>query len=208
MDRVVAYLQHLDLHPVVDHFTVAILAIAVLTDLVASILPTRMWVRYMALTLTLLGSLAAACSYFTGGWEAHRIFDALGPEAKAVLHRHAQLGEAMAITFGILAIWRILIQATTTFGNARGLYLIVAFVAVVVVFYVGSLGGQLVYTYGAGTALMSSQPVPLPELPSAIPTPAGPLPTVSVPTTVATPPPAAAASPAAPSAASPTSSNL
>ncbi|HXW82770.1 MAG TPA: DUF2231 domain-containing protein, partial [Candidatus Binataceae bacterium] len=141
MDKVVEFLKQLDLHPVADHYTVAILSIAVLIDLFASVVSSRVWIRYMALTLTILGSIAAGTSYLTGGWEAHRVFQALAPEAKAVLHRHAQLGEAMAITFGILALWRILLQATNAFANSRGIYLIVAVVAVVVLFYVASLGG-------------------------------------------------------------------
>ncbi len=39
MDAVVKFLQPLDLHPVVDHFSVALLFVAVLIDLVASAAP-------------------------------------------------------------------------------------------------------------------------------------------------------------------------
>ena len=55
MDAVVHFFQPLDLHPVVDHFTVALLIVGVLTDLVASLFPLRNWIRYMALTLMILG---------------------------------------------------------------------------------------------------------------------------------------------------------
>ena len=55
MDAVVKFLQPLDLHPVVDHFSVALLFVAVLIDLVASAAPTRIWLRYSAVMLMILG---------------------------------------------------------------------------------------------------------------------------------------------------------
>ena len=160
MDAVVKFLQPLDLHPVVDHFSVALLFVAVLIDLVASAAPTRIWLRYSAVMLMILGAIAAGCSFATGDMEADRIWNALGQPAREVLHRHAQLGEYLAITFGILAVWRILIQSFGFMAGSRAIYLIVAILAVVTLGYSAHLGGVLVYDYGAGTALMASAPVP------------------------------------------------
>ncbi len=186
MDAVVKFLQPLDLHPVVDHFSVALLFVAVLIDLVASAAPTRIWLRYTALTLMILGAIAAGCSFATGDMEADRIWNALGQPAREVLHRHAELGEYLAIAFGILAIWRILIQSFGFMAGSRPIYLIVAVVAVATLGYTGHLGGELVYDYGAGTALMASAPVPSEAAsPAAEPSSAGPIPTVSVPTPTA-----------------------
>ncbi len=195
MDSVVKFLQPWQLHPVVDHFTIALLIVAVLIDLVASAAPTRIWIQYTALTLMILGALAAGSSYFTGGMEADRIWNALGPAAKDVLKTHAELGEYLAIAFGILALWRILIQGFSFMAGSRTIYLIVALVAIVTLGYSGHLGGVLVYDYGAGTALMAAAPVPS-EAASPSPAPSSPaaLPTVSVPTPISTssaPPPAA-----------------
>src|SRR5208282_2060896 len=105
----------------------------------------------------------------------------------------------VAIAFGVLALWRILIQATGAFARTRGMYLIVAIIAAAVLGYVGHLGGVLVYTYGTGTKLMEAQASPsASETPAALLTPSGPLPTVSIPTPVPTP--AAPAASSAPSA--------
>ncbi|MGB0059682.1 DUF2231 domain-containing protein [Candidatus Binatus sp.] len=187
MDAVVKFLQPLDLHPVVDHFSVALLFVAVLIDLVASAAPTRIWLRYSAVMLMILGAIAAGASFATGDMEADRIWNALGQPAREVLHRHAQLGEYLAITFGILAVWRILIQSFGFMAGSRAIYLIVAILAVVTLGYSAHLGGVLVYDYGAGTALMASAPVPAEAAsPAAEPSSAGPIPTVSVPTPVAT----------------------
>ena len=198
MDSALKLLQSLQLHPVVDHFTVGLLFVAVLIDLVASAAPTRIWLRYTALTLMILGALAAGGSYFTGDMEADRIWNALGQPAKDVLKTHAQLGEYLAITFGVLALWRILIQSFGFMAGSRAIYLIVALVAIVMLGYSAHLGGELVYDYGAGTALMAAAPVPSQAAsPSAAPSSSQPLPTVSVPTPQATssaPPPAASPS--------------
>jgi uncharacterized membrane protein len=185
MDKILATLQttlqRWDLHPVVDHFTISLLVVGVLIDLVANLTPTRIWLRYTALLLMILGAIAAGASYFTGGLEANRVYDAMSEPAKLIFGRHAKLGTYMAIVFGVLAVWRILIQGVTFFAGSRSIYLIVAIVAAGILLYIGSLGGKLVYTYGVGTALMG----PAPEAgatPTATPLANEALPTVSVPT--------------------------
>ena len=204
MDSVVKFLQPWQLHPIVDHFTIGLLIVAVLIDLIASAAPTRIWLRYTALLLLILGALAAAASYFTGDMEADRIWNALGPPAKDVLKTHAELGEYLAITFGILAVWRILIQGFGFMAGSRAIYLIVAVVAIVTLGYSGHLGGVLVYDYGAGTALMAAAPVPSQSAsPSPAPGSSEAIPMVSVPTPLATstaPLPASTAPPAIPTA--------
>lgn len=203
MDSVVKFLQPYQLHPMVDHFSVALLITAVLLDLFASLAPTRIWLRYTALTLMILGAIAAGGSFFTGDMEADRIWNALGQPAKDVLKTHAELGEYLAITFGVLAVWRILIQAAGFMAGSRAIYLIIAITAIIVLGYSAHLGGELVYDYGAGTALMAAAPVPSEGAsPAEAPTSVAPIPMVSVPSPLPTPtsPPAAAApaSPAAP----------
>ena len=199
MDAVVHFLQPLDLHPVVDHFTVALLFVGVLIDLVASLFPMRAWLRYMALTLMILGAIAAGCSYFSGDMEADRVWNALGEPAKQVLHRHAMLAQYGAIAFGVLALWRILVEVGALAGT-RSIYLIVAVIAVCLLGYIGHLGGVLVYTYGTGTALMAAEQSPTPtETPTPSTSQPLALPTVSVPPPQATPTAPAAASSSTPS---------
>jgi len=201
MDSVEKFLQPFQLHAQVDHFSVALLIVAVLIDLIASLAPTRIWLRYSALTLMVLGAIAAGASFLTGGAEADRIWNALGQPAKDVLKTHGELGEYLAITFGVLAVWRILIQLAGFMAGSRAIYLIVAIVAIGVLSYQSHLGGVLVYDYGAGTALMAAAPVPSETAsPGAAATSAAPLPTVTVPTALPTPmPPPVSAAPASPS---------
>jgi len=193
MDSVVKFLQPYQLHPVADHFSVALLFVAVLIDLIASLSPTRIWLRYTAVMLMILGALAAGASFATGDMEADRIWNALGQPAKDVLKTHAELGEYLAITFGVLALWRLMIEALGFMAGSRPIYLIVAILAIGTLGYSAHLGGVLVYDYGAGTALMASAPVPAESA-----SPAGAIPTVSVPSAMATA--TAAETPAAPAA--------
>jgi len=203
MDQVVKFLQPYQLHPVVDHFSIALLFVAVLIDLVASMSPTRIWLRYTALLLMILGAIAAGGSFFTGGMEGDRIWNALGAPAKEVLKRHDDLGLYLAVTFGVLAVWRIMIQGFGFMAGSRAIYLIVAVLAIVALGYQGHLGGVLVYDYGAGTALMASAPVPSEGAsPASEASSAGPIPTVSVPTPIATATPMETIAPPAASPAS------
>lgn len=195
MDAIVKLIQGLELHPVTDHFTVALFTIGVLTDLVGSLAPTRTWIRYTALTLMILGAISAGASLGTGSLEAERVWKRISPDAQHVLHLHAEFGKYLAITFGVLALWRILIQAVGFASGSRPLYLLIAVLSCGALLYAGSLGGELVYTYGVGTALMSPASTPTAETsPGATPTlevPTEALPTVSVPIPTATPRPKA-----------------
>jgi uncharacterized membrane protein len=193
MQGLLETIQKWHVHPAVDHFTVAILLLAVLTDLIASMFSTRLWLRYAALALIIVGTAAAWGSNLTGGWEADRVWKAVkdaGGPAYDTLHRHAELGDWLPWVFLVLSVWRIGVQLLGFMAGTRGLYLIVAILAAVAISYQGYLGGKLVYEYGIGTAIYgagSSPAAPQPEASG----PATPIPTVYV--------PAAAATPAAPS---------
>jgi uncharacterized membrane protein len=183
-------------HPVVDHFTVALIVVGVLIDLVASIIPSRIWIRYMALSLMVLGAAAAWGSNITGGWEADRVWDNVTGPAKDVLKTHAQVGDILPWVFLGLAVWRLGVQFLGFLMGTRPIYLLVAVIAMGAVLYQGYKGGELVYDYGVGTALMAT-PAPQ-QTPASPPAEASPIPTVSVPTPTPTPTAAPGSSSASP----------
>jgi uncharacterized membrane protein len=204
MQGIVDFLKSWHLHPVVDHFTVALVLVAILVDLFASLLSSRLWLRYMAMTLMVLGAVAAAGSNLTGGWEADAIWDQVTGPAKDVLKDHAQIGDILPWVIGGLAVWRVGLQFIGFLSRTRLVYLLVAVVAGSVVLRQGYLGGKLVYEYGVGTALMS-QATPSPaqspssaEVPTPIPTVFVPPPMPAAPTSAPSPAPAATTSGAAP----------
>jgi uncharacterized membrane protein len=195
MENIVKILTKWQLHPVVDHFSIALLVIAVAVDVVALIFSQRPSLRHTALTLMILGALAAAASYGTGDIEGDRIWDLVGGKAKDVLKLHAQIGHYVTIAFAVLALWRILLEAFAFMRGTRQIYLALAVIAVGVLVYQGSLGGELVYKYQVGTGPMAAEavktmaaeaPVAAQSVAPAAPTP---IPTVYVPTAEATPAP-------------------
>lgn len=199
MQTVVAILKAWQPHSFIDHFTVALVIVAVIVDLIASMASSRLWIRYMAVTLMVLAAIAAAGSNLTGGWEAERVSDHVTGPAKSILERHALIGSWLPWALGVLALWRLGIQFVGFIAGWRTLYLFVAVVAAATILYQGYLGGQMVYTYGVGTgpeAVGASPATAAPAAsPSAAPAEATPIPTVYVPPAVSTP--AAIATPAA-----------
>jgi uncharacterized membrane protein len=208
MQALVETIKAWQLHPVVDHFTVALIIVAILVDLVASIVPSRMWLRYSALTLTILGTAAAWGSNLTGGWEAGRVWENVKGPALEVLKRHAWLGDYLPWVFLVLAVWRLGIQFIAFIAGTRPIYLMLAVVAGGVILYQGSLGGALVYDYGVGTALMPTSPATASPQAEPTVTPAAPasLPTVFNPSASSTP--AVTPSPEASPAGSPPSASV
>jgi uncharacterized membrane protein len=156
MQSVIETLKAWQPHPFVDHFTVALILIGILTDLVASIFSTRLWIRYMALTLMIAGAISAAGSNLTGGWEAHRLWDSVHGAGKAVLERHAWWGDILPWVFGALALWRLGVQFVGFVAESRPIYLLFAVLGGAAIIYQGYLGGEMVYHYGIGTALLTS----------------------------------------------------
>lgn len=175
MQSVIDYLKLWQPHPFVDHFTVALILLGIITDLVGSIFSVRLWIRYMALSLMIVGAIGAAASNVTGGWEAHRVWDSVTGPGKAVLQRHAWWGDVLPWVFGGLALWRLGTQFLGFLAVTRPIYLLVAIVAGALIIYQGHLGSVMVYDYGIGTALLASQA----PAPSPVPSPAAPAPEIT-----------------------------
>ena len=217
MEAAEKLLQGLQLHPVADHFTVALLTVAILIDLVASLFPARGWLRSAALTLTILGALACVASFSTGDMEADRIWKMMSQDAQGYFKGsvgflgHGKLGYYLMFVFGALAIWRILQSMLGFMAGTRGFYLLVAVISLGFLLYQGHTGGELVYVYGVGTGPMAAgaspaatstpevQPTPIPMVfvPTPAPSPLSSAAASAAATGVVTPSPAAGATPIA-----------
>ena len=170
----------LHLHPIVDHFTIALLFTAVGADLFAAafqMLASRRQ-RYLegasrplastGLLLAVAGALAAVGSYLTGDIEADRVWDSLSPAAQQILApsspgraqllAHAQLGQYLMYAFLVLAAWRVTLEFWKRLRITRLAYLAVASLAICGLMYQGMTGGELVYEHGAGISAPASAP--------------------------------------------------
>jgi len=161
------------LHPIVDHFTIALLTFGIAAEILpaAAILLSRGqagWVsvlsrklRSTSLLLMVGGAVASVLSYFTGDAEADRLWDTMSPAAQQILLpsngapdylSHAVLGHYLMYAFLILAVWRVMLELSSRLGRTRVAFLLVAMVAAAALLYQGKTGGELVYEHGVGIA--------------------------------------------------------
>jgi len=160
------------LHPIVDHFTIALLTFGIAAEILAAaaILLSRdragfvsVWgqkLRSTSLLLMIGGAAASILSYFTGNAEADRLWDTMSPAAQQILLSsngpdylsHAILGQRLMYAFLILAAWRVMLELSKRLERTRIAFLIVAMVAAGALLYQGKTGGELVYEHGVGMA--------------------------------------------------------
>src|SRR4029077_17245744 len=161
------------LHPIVDHFTIALLAFGIAAEIlaaaaillvrdptgVASVMGQKL--RATSLMLMIGGAGASVLSYFTGDAEADRLWDTMSPAAQQILASsngaaaylsHAVLGQYLMYAFLILAAWRVMLELSSRLARTRIAFLVVAVVAAGALLYQGKTGGELVYEHGAGAA--------------------------------------------------------
>jgi uncharacterized membrane protein len=164
------------LHPIIDHFTIALLAFGIAAELLAAavILLSRgrpgfasVWgdkLRSTSLILMIGGAAAGVASYFTGDAEADRLWDTMSPAAQQILASsngapdylsHAILGHYLMYAFLILAAWRVMLELSSRLARTRIAFLAVAIVAAGALLYQGKTGGELVYEHGVGMAHMT-----------------------------------------------------
>jgi uncharacterized membrane protein len=160
------------LHPIIDHFTIALLAMGVLVDVVGYVIGILFDNRSprtkgfgerlsgAALVLLIPGAISAIFSRLTGESEAERVWDTISPAAQQILFSdtgsarflsHAVLGTYLMYAFVALAAWRVLLEIWTKIKQTQPVHLVVAIVALCALLYQGKTGGELVYDHAAGT---------------------------------------------------------
>src|SRR5271167_1328257 len=146
------------LHPIVDHFTIALLTFGIAAEILsaAAILVSRgrtiflsTWgdkLRSTSLLLMIGGAAFSVLSYFTGDAEADRLWDTMSPAAQQILSpsngapdylSHAVLWHYLMDAFLILAFWRVMLELSSRLGWARFAFLLVAMVAAAALLYQG-----------------------------------------------------------------------
>jgi uncharacterized membrane protein len=163
------------LHPIVDHFTIALLTFGIAAEILAAaaILLFRnservsAWsdkLRSTSLMLMIGGAAAGILSYFSGDAEADRLWDTMSPAAQQILASsngapdylsHAILGHYLMYAFLILAAWRVMLELSSRLARTRIAFLAVAIVAAGALLYQGKTGGELVYEQGVGMTHMT-----------------------------------------------------
>src|SRR5437764_671253 len=136
------------LHPVIDHFTIALCSIGVLADILGYLVGATIGGRCprarelseslnkAALVLLIPGAVSAILSRLTGESEAERIWDSISPAAQQILLSdgrgwflsHAVLGTLLMYALLAVAIWRLLLERSPMVARTRSGYCVIAVV--------------------------------------------------------------------------------
>ena len=142
-----------NLHPALVHLPLALLPAAVLCDLLALLLPTRVWLERAASLRYVFAALGAGAAFLAG----ERAADAIGPQPAAVrpiLEEHEDLARAALVPLFGLAIlrpflsWRDRDRPRLTAAVWRFVLLLAAGGALVLLAATADHGGALVYGHG------------------------------------------------------------
>jgi uncharacterized membrane protein len=152
-----------NIHPIIVHFPIAIILLAVLMDLLNFFLPDKWWDDLKSTILYSIGAVSAIAAYYTGTLAADSVF--LPSEAQSVLNEHADWALWTVWFFGIYALLRILLHWYQKMDQKMiriGLF-VIALPGVFFLYETGDHGAEMVFGYGTGTgqlvAKQSSSPV-------------------------------------------------
>jgi len=133
------------LHPIVDHFLIALPVVVLLLELMNLIMKKKA-VGGVSFFLIVLTVLAAAGAYLTGLADGKEAYPTLADAAKTALSEHKLLGTYLLLGSGVLLLLKLL--AMTGNKILKGLYILALIAFVVVLFKQGEEGGELVYEHG------------------------------------------------------------
>ncbi|WP_457651429.1 DUF2231 domain-containing protein [Rhodocaloribacter sp.] len=143
------------IHPLLIHFPIALLTIAVLFDLVALVVPRKQAeIRSAAVALFTLGAVAALVAFFTGRAAADAVL--VPAAAQTLLTDHADWAERTVWFYGLFALARLAMLRLDHKGRlpAGKALNILAFVigagGIFLLFQTGDRGAQMVFQYGLG----------------------------------------------------------
>ena len=140
------------LHPLTDHFLIAIPVVILLLELM-NLMMKKKAVSGVSFFLILLTIMAALAAYFTGLVDGKEAYPGLAEEAKTALTNHKLLGTYVMLASGVVLLFK-LISMMTGSKIIKSLYLLVLIVFILALFKQGKEGGELVYTHGLNVELV------------------------------------------------------
>lgn len=140
-----------NIHPILVHFPIGIILLAVLMDLLNFFLPDKWWDELKSTILYGIGAVSAIAAYYTGTWAADNVF--LPSEAQSVLNNHSDWALWTVWFFGIYIILRILFHWYKKMDkiSIRIAAFVIALPGVFLLYETGDHGAKLVFGYSTGT---------------------------------------------------------
>lgn len=146
-----------NIHPMLVHFPIALLLLAVLADLLGFFLPEKWWDSAKTTALYAVGAVSGIVTYYTGTLAADSVFLPAG--AQSVLNDHADWAWWTVWFFGLYALLRIGLHWYDRYDRVavRGLLFALALPGVFMLYETGDNGARMVFGYGTGTGSLVEQ---------------------------------------------------
>ncbi len=133
-------------HPIIDHFTIALFTISVIFEIVGRMLK-RDGLIYAAYWSLAFATFSVIVSYVSGMLAEQGTY--IYPIAKDIAELHEMLGLVTLIFIVGLFLWRLFIRDNLA-NKLRWLYITVSVIALAALFVTSYYGTLLVYEHGAG----------------------------------------------------------
>ncbi len=142
-----------NIHPMLVHFPIAILGIAIFFDFVSFFLPRekKWWTEEATAFLYGIGAVAAIIAYYTGTLAADSVM--LPAEAQSVLTEHADLAWITIWFYGLYAIARIAATWWTSEKHRMKFHIgffLLSLVGMYFLYQTGDHGAKMVFKHGVG----------------------------------------------------------
>lgn len=146
-----------NIHPMLVHFPIAIILLAVLLDFLNFFLPDEWWDTLKSTILYGIGAPSAIVVYYTGTLAADSIF--LPSGAQSVLNEHADWAWWTVWFFGMYVVLRVLLHRYKAIDrkSIRVAAFVLALPGVFLLYETGDHGARMVVGYGAGTGQLLEQ---------------------------------------------------
>ncbi|MEW6510711.1 MAG: DUF2231 domain-containing protein [Bacteroidota bacterium] len=147
-------------HPVLVHFPIALLTLAVLFELAAKLAKSEVLSR-VGWWNQLTGTLGLAAAVLSGLAAERSV--TIGGAARPYVDTHEQLAFIASAVFAVLLLWRIANRSRIPDRSAL-VYLLLLAVGAFFLWGTAWFGGEIVYRFGVGitTVTQEAQPVRLP----------------------------------------------
>jgi uncharacterized membrane protein len=149
-----------NIHPLLVHFPIALLATGALANFISLFIQEKWWDETKNTVLYTVGALFTGITYYSGTVAADTVF--LPTEAQSVLSEHSDWAEYLLWFFILYAILRIAFHWFGLFE--KKIFKIIAFITVLpglfMVYETAEYGGKMVYGYGTGTGQLLQQEEP------------------------------------------------
>ena len=145
----------MDLHPTIIHFQIVCILLALIFDVVGHFARAE-YLHRSGLALLIGGALLTIPSAYTGESAAEGARHI--PGITELLHHHQDLSTIVLWSSLILVVTRIHLVARKRYVGGRKFgHMLATAACVTLIMWSAYIGGQLVYEFGAGTAVQKQQ---------------------------------------------------